>query len=72
MMKVIERINAANGNAPFSDETRDALQGMLNALKHTSREDRVVIFQILTDHYCPHCGIDQPLGDCHCLEAQRC
>lgn len=35
-----------------------------------SQRQRLVVYQVLTDFFCPGCGIEQPYGDCQCRSQQ--
>src|SRR5690606_33301880 len=56
----------ASGREPISDEAEQAADTMREAMERMTSRERVVAFQVLTDYFCPHCGIEQPPGDCQC------
>lgn len=55
-----------NGEDSFSDDGADAVETLKEQMEAMTQRQRVVVFQVLCDFYCPRCGVDQPEGDCQC------
>lgn len=58
-------IMAANGIS-MPDDDFDAIELLRSHMESMTPTQRVGVFQVLTDFFCPRCGIDQPYGDCQC------
>ena len=60
---IMRRLLRALGVPPATAESMYQMLAIVGAMR---QQDRPVFFQVLTDHFCPRCGIEQPEGDCQC------
>lgn len=65
--RIIEAISAVNGSSLSEDGARTISQ-LLDLMGRLSQAQREAAFQVLCDYYCPNCGVEQPLGDCQCID----
>lgn len=56
---------AMNG-VDLSDEDTAIVDAFLQRIGKLTQDQRLTIFDMFSDFFCPRCGIEQPPGDCQC------
>lgn len=54
-----------NGRESLGD-AQDTVELLLEQMDKLNQNQRITVFQILGDFFCPRCGVEQPKGDCQC------